>query len=80
MSSTHSDLNSEKVYRQPEESTTIQDVIAAWKKVLPKVEELMKGIGTHHQSCVARPVDYPEKGTGVFAFLFTITKGDVFGK
>jgi hypothetical protein len=43
MSSTHSDSNSKKVYRQPEKPT-IQDVIAAWKEIKLKVEEMFEKI------------------------------------
>jgi hypothetical protein len=41
MSSTYSDSDSKKVYRQPEKPT-IQDVIAAWKEIESKVEELLE--------------------------------------
>jgi hypothetical protein len=43
MSSTHSDSNSQKVYRQPEKPT-IQDVIAAWKEIETKVEEMFEKV------------------------------------
>jgi hypothetical protein len=43
MSSTHSDSNSKKVYRQPEKPT-IQDVIAAWKEIETKVEEMFEKV------------------------------------
>jgi hypothetical protein len=43
MSSTHSDSNSKKVYRQPEKPT-IQDVIAAWKEIETKVEEIFEKV------------------------------------
>jgi hypothetical protein len=52
MSSTHSDSDSKKVYRQPEKPT-IQDVIAAWKKVAPKVEELFEKVYDYDVSYVA---------------------------
>jgi hypothetical protein len=52
MSSTHSDSNSKKVYRQPEEPT-IQDVIAVWKKSESKVEELFEKVHAYDVSYVA---------------------------
>jgi hypothetical protein len=46
MSSTHSDSNSKKVYQQPGKPT-IQDVIAAWKKVASTVQHFTTTIKAH---------------------------------
>jgi hypothetical protein len=52
MSSTHSDSNSKKVYRQPQEST-IQQALEALKKVSQKFEELFEKIHAYDVSYLA---------------------------
>jgi hypothetical protein len=52
MSSTHSDSNSQKVYRQPQEPT-LQQVLEALKQVSQKVEELLEKVHAYDVSYVA---------------------------
>jgi hypothetical protein len=52
MSSSHSNSNSKKVYRQPEK-LTIQTVVAAWQEIKPKVEEMFNKVHAYDVSYVA---------------------------